>query len=200
MLGLHRLGIAGWQWLFVLEGPPAVVRLLVVLVTLKMIPAKPDGLPDEKLRNGVLHQEQQQQANHGSDAWAAFLNWRIWLLSVVLSGSLSGLRHRSLMPLSFTVFQLPAIWVGIISVIPYAVTAIAMVLVGIHRPYRRAALAPRGFSFDSGGGAVAGGAASYCPRWRRSSGADGDIFHAGAILGDVNFTAGGTTPPRHCAG
>jgi ACS family tartrate transporter-like MFS transporter len=137
LLGLHRLGIAGWQWLFVLEGLPAVILALVVLVTLKDDPSQAGWLrSEEKLfLMASLDQEQQQQARiAGSDVWAAFLNWRIWLLSVVLFGlTTSGYGIVLWLP-SFihSLSTASNLGIGIISVIPYAATAIAMVLVGTH--------------------------------------------------------------------
>jgi len=137
LLGLHRLGIAGWQWLFVLEGLPAVVFALVVLVTLKDDPSQARWLrPAERVwLTASLDQEQQQQAKiTGSDVWAAFLNWRIWLLSVVLFGlTTSGYGIVLWLPnFIHSLSTASNLGIGIISVIPYAATAIAMVLVGTH--------------------------------------------------------------------
>src|SRR5207302_2963864 len=86
LLGLHWLGIAGWQWLFVLEGLPAVLLALVVLVTLKDTPEQAAWLrSEEKLwLVAALEQEHREQVKiTGGDAWAAFVSWRIWLLTVV---------------------------------------------------------------------------------------------------------------------
>ncbi len=137
LLGMHRLGIAGWQWLFVLEGLPAILLALVVLGTLKDNPSQAAWLrSEEKLwLTASLDRERQQQARiTGSDAWAAFLNWRIWLLSVVLFGlTTSGYGIVLWLP-SFihSLSTASNLGIGIISVIPYAATAIAMVLVGTH--------------------------------------------------------------------
>src|SRR6266404_6151968 len=89
LLGMHQFGIAGWQWLFVLEGLPAVVLALVVLFTLKDSPEQATWLrSEEKLwLMATLEQEHEQQTKiTGGDAWAAFLSWRIWLLTVVFFG------------------------------------------------------------------------------------------------------------------
>lgn len=137
LLGLHYFGIVGWQWLFVLEGLPAVILALAVLGTLKDDPRQAAWLrPEEKLwLVAALEQEREQQAKiNRSDRWAAFLSWRIWLLTIVYFGlTTSGYGIVLWMP-NF-IHSLSAannFAIGVISVIPYVATAIAMVLVGMH--------------------------------------------------------------------
>ena len=137
LLGLHQFGIAGWQWLFVLEGLPAVVLALVVFSRLKDHPQEATWLPsEEKLwLVATLEQERKQQARiTGSDAWAAFLSWRIWLLTVVFFGlTTSGYGIVLWMPnFIHSLSAASNLGIGVISVIPYVATAIAMVLVGMH--------------------------------------------------------------------
>jgi ACS family tartrate transporter-like MFS transporter len=137
LLGLHWLGIAGWQWLFVLEGLPAVILALVVVATLKDDPGQAVWLgAEEKLwLVTTLEQEHEQQSKiTGSDAWAAFLSWRIWLLTVVFFG-LTTSGYGIVLWLPNFIHSLSAasnLGIGVISVIPYVATAIAMVLVGMH--------------------------------------------------------------------
>jgi ACS family tartrate transporter-like MFS transporter len=137
LLGLHQFGIAGWQWLFVMEGLPAVGLALVVLVTLKDNPGQAAWLrSEEKLwLVATLEQECEQQAKiTGSDAWAAFLSWRIWVLTVVFFGLTTSAYGIVLWMPNF-IHSLSAasnMEIGVISVIPYVATAIAMVLVGMH--------------------------------------------------------------------
>lgn len=137
LLGMHQLGIAGWQWLFVLEGMPAVILALVVLVTLTDSPEQAGWLrSEEKLwLVATLEQEHEQQAKiTGSDAWAAFLSWRIWLLTVVFFGlTTSGYGIVLWLPnFIHSLSSASNLGIGVISVIPYLGTAIAMVLVGMH--------------------------------------------------------------------
>jgi ACS family tartrate transporter-like MFS transporter len=137
LLGMHHFGIAGWKWLFVLEGLPAVVLALVVLGTLKDNPSQAGWLrAEEKLWLGAtLEQEHQQHAKiTGSDAWAAFLNWRIWLLTVVFFG-LTTSGYGIVLWLPSFIHSLSAasnLGIGVISVIPYAAATVGMVLVGMH--------------------------------------------------------------------
>jgi ACS family tartrate transporter-like MFS transporter len=137
LLGMHQMGIAGWQWLFVLEGLPAIVLALVVLFTLKDSPDQATWLrSEEKLwLVATLEQEHEQHAKiTGSDAWAAFLSWRIWLLTVVFFGlTTSGYGIVLWLPnFIHSLSTASNLGIGVISVIPYVATAIAMVLVGTH--------------------------------------------------------------------
>jgi len=137
LLGLHQLGIAGWQWLFVLEGLPAVVLAVVVLFTLKDDPQQADWLkPEERLwLSTMLDQERVLHAEVGAaEIWAAFLSWRIWLLTIVYFGlTTSGYGLILWMPnFIHSLSDVSNFAIGIISVIPYVATAIAMVLVGMH--------------------------------------------------------------------
>ena len=137
LLGMHQFGISGWQWLFVVEGLPAVVLALVVLVTLKDSPEQAGWLrSEEKLwLVGALELEHEQQTKiTGGDAWAAFLSWRIWLLTVVVFGlTTSGYGIVLWLPnFIHSLSTASNLEIGVISVIPYLVTAIAMVLVGTH--------------------------------------------------------------------
>lgn len=137
LLGMHQLRIAGWQWLFILEGLPAIVLALVVLGTLKDRPEQATWLlPDEKAwLSTALHQESDQQGKiTGSDAWAAFVNWRIWLLTVVFFG-LTTSGYGIVLWLPKFIHSLSTannFGIGVISVIPYAAATIGMVLVGTH--------------------------------------------------------------------
>jgi len=137
LLGLHWLGIAGWQWLFVLEGLPAVLLALVVLVTLKDTPEQAAWLHSEEklwLVTALEHEHEEQLKITGSDAWAAFVSWRIWLLTVVLFGlTTSGYGIVLWLPnFIHSLSTASNLGIGVISLIPYVATAVAMVLVGWH--------------------------------------------------------------------
>ena len=137
LLGMHQLGIAGWQWLFVLEGLPAIILALVVLATLEDNPAQAGWLRSEEKQwlIATLEREREHQARiSGSDVWAAFLNWRIWLLTVVFFGlTTSGYGIVLWLPkFIHSLSEANNLGIGVISVIPYAAAAIGMVLVGIH--------------------------------------------------------------------
>jgi ACS family tartrate transporter-like MFS transporter len=137
LLGMRQLGIAGWQWLFVLEGLPAVVLAVVVFHSLKDRPQEATWLPSEQKLwlVATLDREREQQAKiTGGDVWSAFVNWRIWLLTVVFFG-LTTSGYGIVLWLPNFIHSLSTagnFGIGVISVIPYAAAAIGMVLVGMH--------------------------------------------------------------------
>jgi MFS transporter, ACS family, tartrate transporter len=78
-----RLGLAGWQWLFLLEGLPAVVLGLVFLLRLPDSPATARWLTAEE-RAWILdriQQEQQAIARGSADSWRVWAREpRFWVM------------------------------------------------------------------------------------------------------------------------
>jgi ACS family tartrate transporter-like MFS transporter len=71
-----RLGLAGWQWLLLLEGLPALVMAVVLLVALPDAPDKVRWLtPDDKhwLATRLARDAEESGPNHGS-LWRALTN------------------------------------------------------------------------------------------------------------------------------
>lgn len=129
-------GLAGWQWLFLLEGLPAVVLGVIVLVELTERPEQARWLSeDERLTLvSALAEEARERARGADTVSRAFTSGRVWLLAAVY----------------FTIpvqlyafgFWLPQIikrasngsdfTVGVLTAIPYVVGAIGMVVVARH--------------------------------------------------------------------
>jgi len=136
LLNLHHLGLAGWQWMFILEGVPAVLLAGVVLVTLKDKPGDASWLQEhERLwLIAVLENERQQHETvHRSDVWGAFLNWRVWLLTIVYFG-LTASAYGLILWLPVYIKSLSTLGnfgIGVVSIIPYLATALAMVFIGV---------------------------------------------------------------------
>ena len=86
LLKLHGvLGLAGWRWLFLLEGLPAVVLGVVVLRYLPDVPAKAPWLSDTQKAwlIGLLRKEADNSPVSHSIAWqVALRNYRVWLLAL----------------------------------------------------------------------------------------------------------------------
>jgi ACS family tartrate transporter-like MFS transporter len=135
LLGLHGAGLSGWQWMFLIEGLPAIILGAVVFFTLYDWPHQATWL-DESQRKWlleVLEREREQEARvPQSSFWAVLLSGRMWLLSMVYFGvstTMYGVTLwlpsviRSLSGLSY-------LWTGIVATLPFLVTVIVMVLVG----------------------------------------------------------------------
>jgi ACS family tartrate transporter-like MFS transporter len=129
-------GLAGWQWLFILEGLPAVVLGLVVLRVLPESPADARWLTPEE-RHALISRLDEETALRPAavrSIGGAMTSGRIWLLSAVYFTIPVALYAMG--------FWLPQIIkaasgggdirVGVLTAIPYAVAAIGMVAVGRH--------------------------------------------------------------------
>lgn len=137
LLGLHQFGLAGWQWMFVLEGLPAVLLAGVVLFTLKDYPEQADWLAAEERSwlVAVLRREQEQHAAVDSSdirTTVVRLGLPIFLLIVVYFG-LTSSGYGVILWLPNYIHSLTALGglgIGLVSVIPYVATAVAMVFIG----------------------------------------------------------------------
>lgn len=121
-------GLAGWQWLFLLEGIPAVVLGAVVLRVLPDGPEQARFLTiDEKARvRRMLEQEPAAPAKHAS-LKQALLNRRVLALSVVYFGLMIGLYGLGFwIPRMLTRMGLSLRATGWTTVLPYAFGAALM--------------------------------------------------------------------------
>lgn len=126
------LGMAGWQWLFVLEGLPAVMLGIVILFSFKDRVADAKWLSDdEKAMVAVDIAGESEVKTHQTIA-SVFLSPRIWLMGAIYFGIEMGSYG--------TGFWLPTIirqsgvkdpfHIGLLTAIPYAFALVAMILVG----------------------------------------------------------------------
>jgi MFS transporter, ACS family, tartrate transporter len=136
LLGLHGAGLAGWQWMFLTEGTPAIILGAVVYVTLADTPQEAHWLSEEEkaglletLESERLAESLVPQANY----WQAAISPRIWLLSLVYFGVSTTMYGVTLwLPSVIRAFSgLSYFWTGVVAVIPFILTTAAMVLVGM---------------------------------------------------------------------
>ncbi|GAC1620156.1 MAG: MFS transporter [Candidatus Acidiferrum sp.] len=138
LLGLHLgAGLAGWQWLFLIEGLPAIWMGVVVFFFLADRPQLAAWLSSEERSwlVGTLERESLPTfAAAKQNPFAAFLNPKVWLLSFTYFGVSTGTYAISLWLPSVLhkISTASNLKIGFISAIPYLFAAIAMVLVGIH--------------------------------------------------------------------
>ena len=150
LLGLHlRAGLAGWQWMFLLEGVPAVV---LGLAAGKYLVDRPEqaqwlGVEEREWLLGALRAENFIVGNPAGDSgprlagggsrlgtFAGLRSVRIWMLALVYFG-LNTVSYGMSMWLPTVIKSLSGVSnfvIGVLSAIPYVAAAIAMVLVGLH--------------------------------------------------------------------
>src|SRR3954466_11322100 len=127
-------GLAGWQWLFLLEGVPSIILGIVVLMVLAERPEEAAWLTDAERATLAACLRDDAAALHHETTAGALRNARTWLLAIVyftIPVTLYGIG-----------FFLPQMLkrasgasdfvVGLLSAVPYAAGAIARVVAGRH--------------------------------------------------------------------
>ncbi len=127
-------GLAGWQWLFLLEGAPAMVLGVVVLLFLDNGIAQARWLTDAEK---TLLQERiagEARTKTHVSALQAMASPRVWLLALVYFSVVMGLYGLGFwLPLLFkTTGVSDPLTIGWLVAIPYGVSIVAMILVGRH--------------------------------------------------------------------
>jgi ACS family tartrate transporter-like MFS transporter len=136
LLGLHGAGLTGWQWMFLIEGLPAIIFGAAVFWTLCDHPHEADWLKsDEKewLLATLANEQRSEAAVSRSDFWKVLISGRIWLLSMVYFGVSTTMYGVTLWLPSVihSISGLSYSWTGAVAVLPFLVTVVVMVLVGI---------------------------------------------------------------------
>jgi MFS transporter, ACS family, tartrate transporter len=138
LLRLHQAGLAGWQWMFLLEGVPAILLGVGVLCHLTNTPREADWLsPEEKIwlidaleyDGGEPHRRRP-----ATGLWEVFVSPQIWLLVFVYFGlNCAGYGITFWLPsLIRNLSGLGTITIGLLTAIPYAAALIVMIVAGAH--------------------------------------------------------------------
>jgi ACS family tartrate transporter-like MFS transporter len=138
ILELHgKGGLEGWQWLFLLEGIPAVVMGLVVLFALPNRPHKVRWLSaDEKSWIQSRLDEEAARLKGGTPfrLSEAFSSGRVWLLCLIyFLLNVGGYGFEMWLPSIIKEFsEINFTTVGLINAIPYIGAMVVMLLTGRH--------------------------------------------------------------------
>ncbi|HZC45856.1 MAG TPA: MFS transporter [Candidatus Acidoferrum sp.] len=138
LLELHGLGgFSGWQWLFIVEGLPAVILGVVVLRYLPDGPVNAVwlGVGERAALSMRLERERQLSTHNRKRSFREVIsNSTVWILSLVYFGVIFGLYGVTFwLPQiiqSFGFVHHTDFGIGLLSAIPFFGAAIAMVLVG----------------------------------------------------------------------
>ena len=124
-------GLAGWQWLFILEAAPAVILSVVVWFYLTDRPADAQWLePDERawLDRRLAAEIKQKEDVHGLSVVQALLNPRVLALSLVYFGAVAANYGTGFwLPQIVKGFGLSNLQTGFVSAAPYVVGTIGMI-------------------------------------------------------------------------
>jgi ACS family tartrate transporter-like MFS transporter len=128
-------GLAGWQWLFLVEGVPAIVLGCVVLWYLTDSPEQAHWLspPEREWLSGRIRAEQSAaHARHGVGLWQALFHPTVWLLGLVIFACQAGSYGLTLWipQIVQALSGLSDLEVSMISALPYAAAAVGMILIG----------------------------------------------------------------------
>jgi ACS family tartrate transporter-like MFS transporter len=135
LMGIHGRGLSGWQFMFLMEGIPAICLGAVVLKVLSDRPQEATWLKGEE-RRWLLEKlagEQETESNlKQGNFWQVLLAPRIWMLSLVYFG-VSTTMYGITLWLPSVIQSLSGLGnfaTSLVAVLPFLVTTIAMVLVG----------------------------------------------------------------------
>jgi MFS transporter, ACS family, tartrate transporter len=155
----HRGGLAGWQWMFLLEAIPAVVLGFAALFFLADNPGRARWLsPQEKswLLQTLDNEASLAPATSTEHPALWFANTRLWGFALVYFGLNTCTYGISLwLPTALhSITALPNFLLGLLSAVPYLVAAILMVLVGSHSDRTAERRLHIAFSAFAGGAAL----------------------------------------------
>jgi MFS transporter, ACS family, tartrate transporter len=138
LLNIHGKGLSGWQWMFLIEGTPAILLGATVYWILADSPKDATWLKGDE-RSWLLdrlarEQQAESAASQGGGFWDVLISPRIWGLALVYFG-VSTTMYGVTLWLPSVIQSLSGLGnfaTGLVAVLPFLVTAVAMVLVGMH--------------------------------------------------------------------
>jgi MFS transporter, ACS family, tartrate transporter len=126
-----RLGLRGWQWMFILEGAPAVLLGLACLLVLSDRPREARWLTAEQrswLEGRLESEARSERIVARQSLWRVLWNRHVLALSLVLAGSTavsSGLQLWQ--PQIIKSYGLTNLQTGLLNSIPFALASVIMV-------------------------------------------------------------------------
>lgn len=126
-------GLAGWQWLFIMESVPAILLGLFALTLLKNKPSEATWLTSQErdwLASTLSAERAPGTEKHGS-IWRTLTNGRVWALALIYCGSSATSNALSIwQPQILKSFGLSTWETGLLNMIPFGIAAVFMVLWG----------------------------------------------------------------------
>jgi ACS family tartrate transporter-like MFS transporter len=131
LLGLEGFhGLHGWQWLFVVEGIPAVALGFCVLAWLPDMPAKAKWLSQDEKQIIVARLADDPPGDH-QELWPMLRDVRVWLLAIPDFGIVFGLYGVGLwLPQIVKGLGFSNLQTGFVVALPYVLSVFAMIAWG----------------------------------------------------------------------
>ena len=122
-------GFAGWKWMFVVQGLPAVFIGIAVLMYLRDRPADAEWLTDDERRELISMLEEEPRHKPKKAVWAALTDGRVLLLATIQFGFVLGSYGIGMwLPLILKGRGFSTVEVGFLSTIPYLTAIVGMIL------------------------------------------------------------------------
>jgi ACS family tartrate transporter-like MFS transporter len=134
-----RSGLAGWQWMFLMEGIPAILLGIAAWFYLVDGPEEAPWLSSEE-KSWIRRKREtiqtrariKQTTDRGATAWWASADlWRLVVVDFILNNCTYGVSLWLPSALK-NVSGLPNFFVGVASAVPNLLAAVIMVVVGLH--------------------------------------------------------------------
>jgi len=132
--GMH--GLAGWQWMFILEALPAIIMGIVVFFALPDTPRNASFLSADERRWLSTRLDAEREAQEATERFTvlrALTDPRVLLMCLIAVGLVMGTTGIAIwMPQFIKAFGLSNVQTGFVTAIPAAFMGLAMIVVGRH--------------------------------------------------------------------
>jgi ACS family tartrate transporter-like MFS transporter len=134
ILNTHLWGLAGWQTMFIIEGIPAIILGVVVFFWLSDEPATARWLDPKERELLRLAIAREQRPDQGASLRDAFTSKRVWLFAIIYFGLNLGVYGFGFWAPQMikSLGNLTNAQTGLVTMLPYACGAVAMLLWGRH--------------------------------------------------------------------
>jgi ACS family tartrate transporter-like MFS transporter len=137
LLQIHWRGIAGWRWIFIVEGIPPIILGVIAIFYLTDWPRQAGWLPEDE-RNWIsaeLEAETRAKKKVGDyTMWQSLHDWRVWVLILAYFSTLAGWTASTYFLPTFLkrISGLPNSRVALFAMLPGLLSIAAMLLNGWH--------------------------------------------------------------------
>lgn len=122
-------GLAGWQWLFILEGLPACVMGAITLFALSDKPEDARWLAEDEKKALRAQLDAEHNSELKKDLWGALKDPRVLILALAYFFFVTGSIGVNIwLPQILKPFGLTTLQIGFVSSLPYIAGAIALIL------------------------------------------------------------------------